>query len=336
LSVRDLNIRPGVLLAVGIGAAALLAALVVVVVGWQLGGDGSTAPGAEPLPEIEAGVVVAPREVLFGDTVHARFEIVLDKGRVDPDSVRVAADFSPWEIVGRSAPRRQDDGDVAYLRTTFVLRCVTGTCLPSGQSARYDFRPARIAFGAPSDQRIEESSIELPLPPIRVYSRFAAANRDADPFSSPWRADVLSLPSVSYRFSPGVLLVILLGGAALAAIAGLTLAYVAWPRRAPAPPPEPPPPAPVPVLSPLEQALVLLEHSIRGNGAAAQRRALEQVAEQLELADWGDASLARKARVLAWSEGVPPVEETTSLAARVRSVLPEVEEPEENGGVRVE
>jgi hypothetical protein len=336
LSVRDLKIRPGVLLAVGIGAAALLAALVVVVIGWQGGGEGSAAPGAEPLPEIEAGVVVAPREVLFGDTVQARFEIVLDKGRVDPDSVRVAADFAPWEIVGRSAPRRQDDGDVAYLRTTFVLRCVTGTCLPSGQSARYDFRPARIAFGAPSDQRIEESSIELPLPPIRVYSRFAAASRDADPFSSPWRADVLSLPALSYGFSPGVLLVILLGGAALAAIAGLMLAYVAWPRRAPAPPPEPPPPAPVPVLSPLEQALVLLEHSIRSNGAAAQRRALEQVAEQLELADWGDARLAREARVLAWSEGVPPVEETTSLAARVRSVLPEVEEPEENGGVRVE
>ena len=92
----------------------------------------------------------------------------------------------------------------------------------------------------------------------------------------------------------------------------------------------------MPVLSPLEQALVLLEQSIRTNGAAAQRRALEQVAEQLELSDWGDAQLAREARVLAWSEDVPPVEETTSLAARVRSVLPEVEEPEENGDGRVD
>jgi hypothetical protein len=336
LSVRDLKIRPGVLLAGGVAAAALLAALVVVLVGWQRGGEESASPRAEPLPEIEADVVVAPREVLFGDTVQARFEIVLDKERVDPESVRVAADFSPWEIVGRSAPRRQDDGDVSYLRTTFVLRCVSGTCLPSGQSARYDFRPARIAFGAPRDERIEESSIEIPLPPIRVYSRFAAANRDADPFSSPWRADVLSLPAVSYGTSPGVLLVILLGGAALAAVAGLALAYVAWPRRVPAPPPTPPPPAPVPVLSPLEQALVLLEESIRRNGAAAQRRALEQVAEQLELSDWGDASLAREARVLAWSEDVPPVDETTGLAARVRSVLPDVEEPEENGGGRVD
>lgn len=333
--MRDLNIRPGVLLAAAVGAAALLGALVVVLVGRQGGGEASS-PSAESLPEIEAGVVVAPREVLFGDTVQARFEIVVDKERVDPGSVRVAADFSPWDVVGKSATRRQDDGDASYLRTTFVLRCLTGTCLPSGQSARYDFRPARIAFGAPRDQRIAESSIELPLPPIRVYSRFAAATRDADPFSSPWRADVLSLPAVSYGLAPGVLLAVLLGGAAIAAIAGVALAYVAWPRRLPAPPPEPPPPAPVPVLSPLEQALVLLEHSIRTNGAAAQRRALEQVAEQLELSDWGDPKLAREAKVLAWSEDVPPVEETTSLAARVRSVLPAVEEQDENGDGRVE
>jgi hypothetical protein len=35
--------------------------------------------------------------------------------------------------------------------------------------------------------------------------------------------------------------------------------------------------------------------------------------------------------VLAWSEDVPPVELTTRLAARVRSALPVVEEPSENG-----
>jgi hypothetical protein len=334
--VRELKVDPRVLLAAAVTMAALLGALAVFLVGWQSGGKESSPPTTDPLPEIEADVVLAPREVLFGDTVQARFEIVLDKERVDPESVRVAADFDPWEIVGQSATRRQDDGDLSYLRTTFVLRCVTGTCLPSGQSARYDFRPARIAYGAPRDERVEESSIEVPLPPIRVYSRFAAANRDADPFSSPWRADVLSLPAVSYGLAPGVLVVILLGAAALAALGGLVLAYVAWPRRVPAVPPEPPPPPPMPVLSPLEQALELLEHSIRSNGAAAPRRALEQVAEQLELSDWGDPKLARTARVLAWSEDVPPVEETTTLAARVRSVLPAVEEPEEGGDGRVD
>ena len=83
---------------------------------------------------------------------------------------------------------------------------------------------------------------------------------------------------------------------------------------------------PAPPLSPLEQALILLEQSIRVDGAADQRRALELVAEELELADWGDRDLARTARALAWSEGVPPANETTQLAARVRTALPLEEE----------
>jgi hypothetical protein len=350
--VRDLKLDKGTLLAGALVAVALLAALVVIVVGWDRGRDGSvqpppppTLPGATveaptveppvvpegPPPEVTAGVVVAPREVLFGDTVMARFDVIVDRERVDPDSVRVAADFDPWEIAGTPETRRQDDGDTSYVRITYALRCVSGTCVPSGQSGRYSFRPARIAYGAPSDQNIEESSVEVPLPPVRVYSRFALANRDADPFSSPWRADTTTLPAVSYGISPGLLIAVLLAGAALAALGGLALAYVAWPRPEPAPPPLPAPPLPVRVLSPLEQALELLENSLRVNGAAEQRRALEQVAEQLELSEWGDSKLAREARVLAWSEEVPPTEVTTSLAARVRSALPVVEEPSENG-----
>jgi hypothetical protein len=351
--VRELKLDQSTLLAGAVVAAAVLAALVVIVLGWDRGQEesapsptaslpevtvsvdaptvGSPVVPEGPPPEVTADVVVAPREVLFGDTVTARFDVVVDKQRVDPDSVRVAADFDPWEVAGKPNARRQDDGGTSYVRITYLLRCVSGTCVPSGQSGRYTFRPARIAYGAASDQRIEESSIEVPLPPIRVYSRFAVANRDADPFSSPWRADVLTLPAVSYGISPGLLILVLLSGAALAIAGAVALAYVAWPRRQPAPPPLPAPPPPVRVLSPLEQALELLEDSIRVNGAAEQRRALEQVAEQLELSEWGDSKLAREARVLAWSEDVPPVEQTTSLAAQVRDVLPEVEEPSENG-----
>ena len=85
------------------------------------------------------------------------------------------------------------------------------------------------------------------------------------------------------------------------------------------------------MLSPLEQALVLLENAVRVDGAADQRRALELVAEELERAAWGDTELAQAARALAWSEGVPPVRQTTELAARVRSVLDETYETHRNG-----
>ena len=70
---------------------------------------------------------------------------------------------------------------------------------------------------------------------------------------------------------------------------------------------------------------------MRVNGAADQRRALELVAEELERAAWGDPTLANTARALAWSEAVPPVDQTSELAARVRAVLDDGHETHVNG-----
>ena len=73
-------------------------------------------------------------------------------------------------------------------------------------------------------------------------------------------------------------------------------------------------------LTPLEQALELLEDAARANGAADQRRSLELVAEVL--AQRGDADgLAPAARELAWSPTPPPPEATKGLAVRVRATL---------------
>ena len=201
--MRELKARPGVLLAAAVGSLPCSARSSSFSWVGSAVGRTSSSPPAEPAAEIEADVVVAPREVLFGDTVEARFEIVLDKERVDPESVRSRGRLLPVgdrrEVGDPSPGRRRRRVSPDDLRAQVRLGHVRSR---PGQSARYDFRPARIAFGAPRDQRIEESSIELPLPPIRVYSRFAAANRDADPFSSPWRADVLTLPAVSYGVAP--------------------------------------------------------------------------------------------------------------------------------------
>ena len=74
------------------------------------------------------------------------------------------------------------------------------------------------------------------------------------------------MPEPSYRASPSVLLALLLGGALVLALAGGGLAYAGWPRREAEPEPEP---IVVPEfsLTPLEQALELLE-----NAARAERR----------------------------------------------------------------
>ena len=82
-------------------AAAGLAALVVVLVVWDR--VQSSEPSAES-PAIVARTDLSPRTVLFGDTVTALVEVTLDRNRVDPDSVRVEADFAPWKRVALRSP----------------------------------------------------------------------------------------------------------------------------------------------------------------------------------------------------------------------------------------
>jgi len=314
-------------------AAAVAVLLVALFVVWSGEDERPEAGVAEEIADVDAEATLSPAVALFGDTVLAHVDVVLEKARVDPDSVRIGAEFAPFEIVGPARRLRRDAGDTTHLRRTFVLRCLSGTCVPSGESARYEFPHARIRFTETNVEAADASVITIPMPSVRVYSRFTALGAGTDTGPTPWVVDVVSLPAASYRIAPDVLMALLLAAAALAAIAGVFLGYLAWPPRVPEPEPEPEPELPpAPPLSPLEQALILLEQSIRVDGAADQRRALELVAEELELADWGDRDLARTARALAWSEGVPPANETTRLAARVRTALPHEEESAELNG----
>jgi hypothetical protein len=169
---------------------------------------------------------------------------------------------------------------------------------------------------------------------LTVFSRFASASFERDFSAPPWRADVLTLPAVTHRVPPSLAIAALVGAGGLLVLGGVALAFLAWPRRKPVPPPEPVAELP-PRLTPLQQALALLEDVNRADGTEDRRRSLELVAEAL--AEWGDPSLARSARVLAWSEHTPAPEETSDLAARVRATLDtELEAEEQMGNGRVD
>lgn len=301
-------------------AAGLAAGIAVALVIAQTGASRSNLPGPESIEDgIEATTRLSPRVPLFGDTVRAAIEVELDPARVDEDSVAVETDFAPWAVVGRPERTRREVGGTAYVGTVFTIRCTTGPCLPSGATTASNLTPARISY-----ERLDKSggesarrTLTVPWPILVVYSRFAALQLDASAAGSA-PADLVSLPAVSYRVAPAALVAVFVALAALLAAVGAALLYVAWPRRVPAPPPEPEP-EPQPSLTPLEQALALLEQSARAEGASEQRRALELVAEELE--EWGDDELSGAAKVLAWSAGTPRVEQTAELAARVRAEL---------------
>lgn len=340
-------------LALALLVVAGLSALALVMVVWE-GEPGEdrrpgqpTVPVQEPTPEraattpaeveplvIRHRATLTPRGVFFGDTVDARIDVFLDRNRVDPGSVRVAAQFSPWETVGQPERLRRDAGSSTHLQTTYRLRCLSSPCVPTGQASPLDFDPARVTYAVAGESgETARKSLRVNWPVLTVYSRFAAAAFEGQEDSStPWRADALTLPAVTYRVPPALLIGLLVLGGGLCATGGVALLYLARPRRAPAPPPEPEAPPP-PVLSPLEQALVLLEDAVRADGAEDRRRALELVAEVL--GEHGDPDLARSARVLAWSEQEPVVEETTGLAQRVRSKLELEQSDDQKDGDRV-
>jgi hypothetical protein len=335
----------GALAALGLAALAGLTLFLVALLVWgRPGSEKEPLSSGEPLPvpRIQVRTFLTPRTVLFGDTVTARVDVALDRNRVDPDSVRVATDFAPWHAVTRPERTRRDGKTTTHLRTTFVLRCLASVCMPPGRALPYSLEPATItydAFGAQAASRLKRVAARWPT--LVVNTRLDARPsprtaggfpRGGSPFASPWRADLSSMPSVSYRVAPETARIPLFAGAAVFAGLGLVLAYVGRPRRRREPvrvPVEPPEPQ----LTPLEHALLLLEDPSTADGAADRRRALELVAA--ELRGRGNDELADAARRLAWSSQTPAHERTSDLAELARPALgldaeEEVaEEPEE-------
>lgn len=265
---------------------------------------------------IQSRLVLDPRVVLFGDTVTARIEVVLDKARIEPASLRVAADFEPWNPVGPPTRVVRDDGETHYAATQYVLRCLTAPCAPGRQSAPREFGPAQVTY---TTRAGETKSEEVRWPVLLVNSRIVSDDfTRGDELSRPWRADVVSLPEPSYSLSPSLVLGVLLAGAGLFALGGLVLAYLALPRRR-VEEPEPLRP-PEPDLTPLERALALLENGLPSDRADERRQALERLAKELAA---HDAGLADEASTLAWAPTPPPVDEARMVAARVRTLLDE-------------
>ncbi|MDH4102982.1 MAG: hypothetical protein OEW52_08000 [Thermoleophilia bacterium] len=315
-----------------LGLVAVLGAFVVLVL-WSRGDSGSDRGGLEgetaaasQAPIVATGTL-SPRVVLFGDTLTGTVDVVVDRAVIEPAQVKVAWNAAPWSTVRPPERLLEVAGSTAYLRTTFVLRCLSSLCVPPRETEKVDFDPALVTYVDPADDETTQREIGVPLPQLVVHTRIGElepSQRDA--LSAPWRADLVSLPLVSYRVAPGLAAGIFAAlGALLVALAGL-IVYRAWPRRQPKP--EPPLP-PAPVATPLEQALALLESPAAANGAEECRRALELVADEVE--HLGDLELALTARELAWSEDSPDGEETTAVAILVRTRIESVNRVSGNG-----
>jgi hypothetical protein len=293
----------------------LVAVAVIAVTTTRGSGGGEESAGTTP---IAAAGTISPEIALFGDTVDARIDVTLDRTQIDPRLVHAKAAFAPWLRVGTPVVERHDSGDTTFLRWSYVLRCLDSACVPSRGPLKFDFNPAKVSYLSPQGDATERLVVDAHWPALLVHSRLDAADAtQRDPLRAPWHADLTSLPAVTYRIGPWSLVVVLLAAGIAFLVAAAILFYRLLPERREVI--ELPPPPPKPVLSPLEQALVLLEAHATEDGVAERRRALELVAE--ELAGWDERSLERRARTLAWSEDEPAPAATQALAAMVRAQL---------------
>ncbi|MCS7008027.1 MAG: hypothetical protein NZL88_10790, partial [Gaiellaceae bacterium] len=107
--------------------------------------------------EIRVTTRLEPRLPAFGDTVRATVDVVLDPRRVAPESVRIAAELAPWELVVRPREERRRVGGAIHARVEYLVRCTTGPCLPGGAMQALRLPPARVSYttlGGPEERRV--------------------------------------------------------------------------------------------------------------------------------------------------------------------------------------
>jgi hypothetical protein len=257
-------------------------------------------------PPLAVETSVSPPWPSFADTITAEVAVVVDRGKVDPRSVRVEASFGHWHQEGDARASSGDAGPLTIRTWRFTLTCLDPVCLPGREPLLVQLPPAAVTArtlgGAPLTGRGA-------WPEFSVTGRIPPASAPKTPFQLQ-----TALPAATYRVSPTWLALALDALAALAALAGIALAAFEIARRQRAQR------APVDNRSPLARALAYVREA-QGRRTADRRRAAGLLARTLGRDSGGLDAVASR---VAWSAEAPSPATLEELA---RSVEAEVEKP---------
>jgi hypothetical protein len=292
--------RRRLLIAAGVVCAVVAAVLVPTLL---TGGSHTVVP-----PDPVVGSTQMSRSAtLFGDSVRASVQVIVDRKRVDPSSVGFNAHFEPFVALSAPSVTRHDTGRLTRLVYTANLICVTNLCLSKAnpEPVHVQFPPVRVFYLTKSGKR---QAFPLYWQATTIGPRTNVTDLNgADPFEQPsWRATTDPLP-VSYARSPHTLrLVLFIASGLLFALALVALLRFVLTGK-----------LRLRVLSPLERAVVLVERAPAES--PEKRKALEQLS--YELSRSGEPELALVAKQLAWAEPTPLPTLTQPLTLDVRRVI---------------
>jgi hypothetical protein len=283
-------------------AAAVLVGLAIRELWVAARGEGDTVEA--PARAVSVASSIEPDVVAFGTPVVATADVVVDTTVVNPSSITLQTDFSPYDVSAGPVVVRKVEGATGHVTFRYTLRCLREGCEPAGARGIARFESGLVRYRFKDNPGVGRDVVDWPA--VIVASRVATPDVEA----IRWRASETQLPAVTTRFGPKTLAVVLLLGALALAACAVWLGRRLW--HVPAAVEETTPRDERP---PLQRALELARAGA-ANGAAApdRRRALELVARELDAVGLGD--LAEEARELAWSPRASGAEEIESLARR--------------------
>jgi hypothetical protein len=297
--------------------ALLAGAVLVVLLTGGCGGDSDIA-ALPPGSYVDASGSLSSAIQLFGDTLSADVDVVVDRRRLDPGRLTVKAAFTPYEKIGETEVERHDAGDLSRLRYRLRLRCLERACLtatigtivdPAGGAPRvFRFAPAQLLYNDPGAKqpRLLRS---VRFPQLEAVSRINGQEAN-QVYGFPFRSTLWPLPAATYRLSPAALAAVLFAIAiTLLVLPAVLLAR--WLRRRRPQVEEAPP-----ELTPLERAVALVEWAQSRENGADRRAALEALA--VALSDVDSDELADETRLAAWSAPAPSVDEGDRILSVVK------------------
>lgn len=306
------------------GLGLVVAALALLAAG--CGGDDEDEPAVPQGRFVAASRTLTPSTHLFGDTVLARVDVVVDRDHLDPERVRLQAAFRPYELARRMEVERRDYDRYTRLRYDLAIRCLGIACLagevspgvtPAGGAPAprraekvYRFRPAHVYYDEPGKKPRHLKRVWWPR--LEALTRISPSEPGLTfALRTPFRTTISSLPGLTYRISPTLLGTALLIGAALLLALPGTFGW-SWLRSRRRPPPV----EEARELTPLERALLLVEQARESVDGEDRRKAIEVLAVELDAA--GRPEQAEDARRLAWSPRAPSPEAAGTLVESVR------------------
>lgn len=267
--------------------------------------SGDDGPATRAPETLAVQTRVAPDVHTFGDPVVATVDVVADAGFIKPDTIRVDADFAPYELDGEPTIERTVVDGMARVVFSYPLRCLKEGCDAASGRGVAQLEPALVRYRFVEGSGPGRQVVDWPA--FEVASRVDAEDLEA----LRWRASDSALPAVTTRVSPVTLTLVLVALALALLGVAVWLARRLWHT---------------PTESVVDEARVertRLERALdlvladSGNGASApdRRQTLERLAR--ELADVGQDGLAEDARTLAWSPAVASADDVDGLVRRV-------------------